>query len=591
MADTILTPGQNEDQDNQVQPDEETKNYLIKDNYLGEFDTDVDKNLARENIGVYPKESVYTKEEADLATNQKVQEALQQHLDTPDPHGTQEYVRQELLNYIKRDGSTPFTFPQTGVDPISDFHLVTKRWVTNLINEHINADDPHQILPRVQKALQQYATIADVYLKGDVYNTREIDSKLGDYIKKDGTTAFTRPQYGVDPTVDSHLSTKRYVDLVMQSHLTDVDPHGFISLLNQRLASYYRKTDVYNKSEVYSRNQIDAIIRSLVNEAAQEAINDALSVYDTTLNDKILKGGFIKDDGSVPFTKPQKGVEAVDDNDLVVYSQLKNISESFPIWHTSGPASKEVGYVTEGYEFAQQYNVQDIMDLIFYGATILVDSPDYANVGDVVDVNCEIHGSLAGFIKATLYQNDIAVKIIVKNDLVDNKIVVKSNTIFQNTTFKLVCEYENGLVKEGMDTTKVAYGVFVGTLKKWQPGNTVTFEQLQEQVKSDPTNNTFTTGVGQDVIEIKQKYSFEDPELRHIFIATQVDYPSLKQMSTIVQQFTRDAFDVLDVVPLKIPNVEGNTLYKFYIFKQAQAKMDLEVTFIFNQDESVQPNN
>lgn len=591
MADTILTPGQNKDQDNQVQPDEETKNYLIKDNYLGEFDTDVDKNLARENIGVYPKESVYTKEEADLATNQKVQEALQQHLDTPDPHGTQEYVRQELLNYIKRDGSTPFTFPQTGVDPISDFHLVTKRWVTNLINEHINADDPHQILPRVQKALQQYATIADVYLKGDVYNTREIDSKLGDYIKKDGTTAFTRPQYGVDPTVDSHLSTKRYVDLVMQSHLTDVDPHGFISLLNQRLASYYRKTDVYNKSEVYSRNQIDAIIRSLVNEAAQEAINDALSVYDTTLNDKILKGGFIKDDGSVPFTKPQKGVEAVDDNDLVVYSQLKNISESFPIWHTSGPASKEVGYVTEGYEFAQQYNVQDIMDLIFYGATILVDSPDYANVGDVVDVNCEIHGSLAGFIKATLYQNDIAVKIIVKNDLVDNTIVVKSNTIFQNTTFKLVCEYENGLVKEGMDTTKVAYGVFVGTLKKWQPGNTVTFEQLQEQVKSDPTNNTFTTGVGQDVIEIKQKYSFEDPELRHIFIATQVDYPSLKQMSTIAQQFTRDAFDVLDVVPLKIPNVEGNTLYKFYIFKQAQAKMDLEVTFIFNQDESVQPNN
>ena len=62
-------------------------------------------------------------------------------------------------------------------------------------------------------------------------------------------------------------ATKRYVDSVMSNHLVDIDPHGFMTILNQRLALYYKKSDTYSKAETYSRAQIDSIINSLVVEA------------------------------------------------------------------------------------------------------------------------------------------------------------------------------------------------------------------------------------------------------------------------------------------------------------------------------------
>lgn len=584
MANTILTPGQTGAQNcDQPAAVADTTQYLEKDKHLGEFDTEVDKNLARENIGVYPKESVYTKTESDLATNKAVQESMQQHLNTPDPHGILSQVEQDLLNYIKRDGTTAFTAPQTGVDPISDFHLTTKKWVTNLINQHINAVDPHKILPQVKTELALYAKIADVYLKSDVYNIREIDYKLGDFVRRDGSTPFTKPQYGIDPTVDSHLSTKRYVDMVMQSHLTDIDPHGFIALLNQRLAQYYRKSEVYNKAEVYNRTQVDAIIRSLVVDAAKEAIQDALSEYDSLLGDKVKAAGFVKNDGTTPFIAPQKGVEAVDDTDLVIYSQLKELEKELPIWYTSGPSMAEVGFVTNGYEFAPQYSFQDLMDLIFYGSTVTVVSPEWANIGSTVQVDCGVHGNSSELTKAELFQNDVLIATFYKEDLVNGHYFVTSKPLYEDTTFHLVCTYFTDRQKEATDITKLAYGIFTGTLKKWQPGNTVTWDQLQEQIASDPENNTMTEGIGKDVTSITQHYNFQDSELRHIFLAVQSDYPDIKQMTTITQQFTRDAFDVIDIIPLQIPNVVGNTLYRFYIFKQAQAQMDLDVTFVFDQ--------
>jgi hypothetical protein len=81
----------------------------------------------------------------------------------------------------------------------------------------------------------------------------------------------------------------------MWKHLVDVDPHGFISTLNKRLANYYKKSETYSKAETYSRIQIDTIIRSLVMDAAREAIEEHINQFDphNTLSE-IRKEGYVK---------------------------------------------------------------------------------------------------------------------------------------------------------------------------------------------------------------------------------------------------------------------------------------------------------
>ena len=82
MADDILTPGLPVDDSCENVGAEETPNYLIKDNYLGEFETSAEKEIARTNLGVPSLEDVYNKSESSILTKQLVQEALQ-HLARP----------------------------------------------------------------------------------------------------------------------------------------------------------------------------------------------------------------------------------------------------------------------------------------------------------------------------------------------------------------------------------------------------------------------------------------------------------------------------------------------------------------------------
>ena len=86
MADDILTPGLPVDDSCENVVAEETPNYLVKDNYLGEFETSAEKEIARTNLGVPSLEDVYNKSESSILTKQLIQEALQQHLNEEDPH-------------------------------------------------------------------------------------------------------------------------------------------------------------------------------------------------------------------------------------------------------------------------------------------------------------------------------------------------------------------------------------------------------------------------------------------------------------------------------------------------------------------------
>ena len=582
---SILTPGMTGGNECAQVPVEPQEQYLKKDYYLGEFESEEEKALARENLGVYSKENTYSKQESDISNKNAIKEAFTQHMSEEDPHGILPMVKPLLENMVKDDGSTPFKSPQIGVDPISDFHLVTKRFVNKLLNSHLLEEDPHKTLDKVQDILTSYVKLSQVYLKNQVYNTSEIDQKLTQFLRKDGSTPFNKPQMGVDPSLDGHLSTKRYVDQTMWNHLSDIDPHGFMSALNKRLAAYYKKSETYSRAETYSRTQIDAIIRTLVQDAANEAIQEHINQYDphNTLAE-VKKQGYVKQDGSTPFKVPQKGVEGVEENDLVTLSQLSSVKDQV-VWNTSGPVQTTVGFVEDNSELPSQMSFQEIMDAIFYGKVIDVVSDPTALIGQEVDVKMTIRGT-ALISYAELYQGEELIGVFQKEDFAEDSLTVKSRPIYKDTifTFKV---YFNNTTMECQSTTRVSYGVFVGLLPQWYSGSNITYNYLEELAQEDSSNNKFYSGfVGNTLEEIKHKYNFVSPgNPKHLFLVVPKDYPDLRQMTTSTQQFTTEAFDIIDTIPLRIPGLQEDVLYKVYIYKQVLVTLDLEVTFKFEENE------
>lgn len=586
MANTILTPGE---ENIEQTPVEQTTPYLEKDNYLSEFQTIEEKAVARENLDVYSKDSVYNKTESDTLLDRTIKEAFDKYLNMEDPHGILPAVEEMIEGVVRNDGSTPFLAPQRGVDPVQDYHLATKRFVTKLLKEHVDAEDPHRILPVVEDMLEQYVKQSQVYFRNQLYTKNEIDQQSGQYIKRDGSTPFTKAQIGPDPQIDSHLATKRYVDAVMYKHLVDVDPHGFIAILNKRLASYAKTSNVYDKSQTYSRVQIDSIIRSLVHDAAKEAIIDHVSEFDPhNILAEVRKIKYTKQDGTTPFKAPQKGVDAIDPQDLVTLHQVEEkvenlqeqITNNEPIWRTSGPVESTVGHIDDNTPVPATMTLQEVLDAVFYGKGISISAPDYITINNKVPVTLCVHGSTGLIDVAELYQDDGLIISFVKEDFENGCVTVDSLPIIEDTEFTFKVTYTNGAVHEESITVKVALPTFVGLLPKWKFGNVVTWNYLEELASEEPNNNQFINS-SNNLNQISINYSFQDAKLRHPFVVVPVSYPNLDNMSTTSQKFGLDAFDVIDMIPLQVPGVEKDIIFKMYIYRQALSSLNQEVTFNF----------
>lgn len=585
---TILTPGGNSQE---FIPQKDSTQYLEKNNYLSEYETEGEKSVVRENLNVYAKDLVYTRQESDIKLDESIQKAFDKYLNIDDPHGILPIVRGMIEGFIKDNGSTPFTAPQQGVDPIQDFHLATKRFVTKILRDHISDNDPHHILPEVEDLLEQYVKQADVYFKSDLYTKNEVDSQSNQYLRKDGTTPFTKAQIGVDPQIDSHLATKRYVDKVIYNHLVDIDPHGFTTILNRRLSAYAKVANVYDKTETYSRVQLDSIIRSLVSDAAKEAILDHVNEFDPhNILAEVRKLKFVKQDGSVPFKSPQKGVDAVDPQDLVTLTQLNSLKSSLETsinnkeceWITSGPAQVAVGNVAENQEFPSTMTLQEIMDAIFYGEGITLTVPEYTNITESCQIQACINGSLGMVEYAEIFQNGKLIASLTKEDFENRCVVINSEPIVSDTEITFRVTYVNGAVHEDTKVTKCSIPIFIGTLPKWKFANTVTYAYLQELCQEDNINNMFYSK-GDDVQEITHQYDFSGRELKHLFVVVPEKYPDLYQMRIPSQQFDLDAFDVIDLIPLQIPNVPKDVIYKMYVYRQAISSANQETTFKFKK--------
>ena len=590
MADnSILTPGCQDTVDVPTTADESVQ-YLEKDNFLSEYENESEKSVVRENLNVYPKNAVYTKDETDTNIATTVTTAVNKHLSVEDPHGTLNTVREMIADMAKTDGSTPFTSPQSGVEPISDNHLTTKKFVTRLLNEHtrlVGPDDPHQILPEVRTILEKYVKSSDIFTKSQLYTKQDVDNLLKTFLKKDGSTPFTIAQIGVDPTIDSHLATKRYVDKTLYAHLVDVDPHGFLTILNQRLASYAKIANVYDKTQTYSRSQIDAFI----NKWVQEAVAGAIAEYMETVDDRfetIRQEKYVKQDGSVPFKAPQKGVDAIDPQDLVtlyqVEEKVENLQEQItnnePIWKTSGPVESTVGHIDDNTPVPATMSLQEVLDAIFYGKGISISAPDYVTINNKVPVTLCVHGSTGLIDVAELYQDGELTISFVKEDFENGCVTTDSLPIVEDTEFTFKVTYTNGAVHEESITVKVALPIFVGLLPKWKFGNVVTWNYLEELASEEPNNNQFISS-SNNLNQISINYGFQDAKLRHPFVVVPVSYPDLDNMSTTPQKFGIDAFDVIDMIPLKVPGVEKDIIFKIYIYRQALSSLNQEVTFNF----------
>lgn len=585
MADnSILKPG-GSGTNECITPAQEidTSQFLKKDDYLSVYESESDKQIVRANLGVLGSDEVYDKASADLQILQAVKTSMDSHLAMEDPHNIIPTIESKLEGFVKEDGTTPFLAPQTGVDPLTDLHLTTKRFVVNLLNSHLAKTDPHNILPLVQEILKVYVTADQIYRKAELYTRSQTDELIKNFVKKDGTTPFVKPQIGVTPVADGHLSTKKYVDDVMFKHLVDADPHGFISLLNQRLNNYFKKTETYSRAETYSRNQIDAIIGQLVTDAARGAIEEHINQYDPhgTLKE-IYSKHYVPRDGSVPFTAPQKGVDAVEDDDLVTKRQLDDSIVEEPVWITSGPVQTTVGFVEDNSEVPEKFNLQSIMDAIFYGKSIDIKTPTYALIGSTVDVELYIRGSVGTIKFAELLQNGEVIGTYNAEDFEMGHLTVKSLPINEDTTFTFKVYYPNGTYLEATSDTKLAFDIFIGILPKWYAASNVNYDYLTELVTSDPTNNS-TYHEGDVVSEIVHKYNFSSPkELKQIFVALPKDYPNLSQMTIHSQQFGLDSFDIISDIPFEIPGLANSKIYKIYVFREALVTLNLEVTFKFD---------
>lgn len=586
MANTILTPGE---ENINPSPIEQTTPYLEKDNYLSEYQTEGEKAVVRENLDVYSKDSVYNKTESDTLLDKTIKEAFDKYLNMDDPHGILPTVEEMIEGVVRNDGSTPFLAPQKGVDPVQDYHLATKRFVTKLLKDHIGSEDPHKILPEVEDMLEQYVKQSQVYFKNQLYTKNEIDQQSGKYIQKDGSTPFTKAQIGADPQIDSHLATKRYVDAIMYKHLVDVDPHGFISILNKRLASYAKASNVYDKTQTYSRVQIDSIVRSLVHDAAKEVLIEHLNEFDPhNILAEVRKLKYVKQDGSIPFKAPQKGIDAIDPQDLITLHQVeekvKNLQEQITntesIWRTSGPVESTVGHIDDNTPVPATMSLQEVLDAIFYGKGISISAPDYVTINNKVPVTLCVHGSTGLIDIAELYQDGELIISFVKEDFENGCVTVDSLPIIEDTEFTFKVTYTNGAVHEESITVKVALPIFVGLLPKWKFGNVITWNYLEELASEEPNNNQFISS-SNNLNQLSINYSFQDAKLRHPFVVVPVSYPDLDNMSTTPQKFGIDAFDVIDMIPLKVPGVEKDIIFKIYIYRQALSSLNQEVTFNF----------
>lgn len=573
---TILTSA---DKSELTENQEQMKgNYLIRDNYLSEFDTEEEKAYVRNNLGVPSINNIYMKDDTNKMIADFIIRYINKHLEDQEHIQWEDITNLLAEEYVRVDGETPFTKPQGGQNPTAPNHLTTKRWVEDQLKNYLTSSDKSAIIKNINTILKDYPKYEDVYSKSSVYTKDEIDSQIKGFVKNDGTTPFKQPQSGVYPKSKSHLSTKGYVDNIIQEHKEEIDPHNISEIISNKLKKYALKSSVWDKTQTYSRVQIDSIINDLVEQVVKDVFQEHTNLEDPhDVLSKVLNLGYVKDDGSTPFIAPQKGVDAINPNELVTLRQLE--SKVFPVeavWKTSGPIETTVGFMEDDSEVPKHMTFQQVMDAIFYGKGVDLSVPDYAEFGEDFDINICVHGSLADIELVKLLQDGKVIESFTSEDFGDSPcITVTIPGITKDTELSVEVDYVEGTHHEASKEVTVALPIYTLLIPYWKPLAHINYEYLEDLITNDSINNTKIVKA-KSLKELKQYYNFKGSEKYVPCLIIPESYPSLKTASTLSQQFDSDAFDLV----IQKLDLSGNDItYKFYKYKQPLLSANLELTY------------
>lgn len=608
MGETVLTPSAVPVQ--RILP---TTN-LIKEYYLSEFETEDEKSVARANLGVYAQSAVYTKDEAQLMMSEEIYAALQNYVTSDQLPKAIAELSQQIADagYVKSDGSVPFTNPQTQAAlPTDPSHLTNKAYVDNLLTKHLNANDPHKTLDAVRVLLTDYVKLSETYTSQNLYSKKEVDKLLEKFVKRDGSTGFINPQVGVDPSLPSHLATMRYVQLVMQNHKGEADPHDFIKTLRRFLSNYYTKSETYTKAQTYSRSQLLDIIKSQMNDIIKQAIAQHVA-EDGSVNDleNWIRKNYIPSDGSVPFTAAQSGVKATQNSQFVILEQLNQAIEQLKAetetsikestdqtdWIPTGPVETTVGFVEEGTTLPKRLTVQQIMDAIFYEKQTGVIAPEYAEYGEKVCIKIYAHG-LQVLTGIDIYKNGTMIGSLTPDDFTKDALggnggyyeYCDTGEFTEDTEWKVIFHYAESQDITETAMTKLAYPIFVGAVPYWwNAQEDITMESLRKLAEEEPEANYIITDQGPEISSVSKSIQFTDTKQRSIVIAVPNDYPDLKSLKTPAQEVTVEAFAKW-VQPMYPNQAEVGVLYKIYVFNQPLVNLQQTIDIEFEQTKTEEP--
>lgn len=569
---------------------EEAGTPLMRENLLSEF-SDSEKPLVRSNLNVYSKDDLMTIDEVKAYVSEQILAKITEHISTVDPHGYKTAIAEALVGYILSDGSVPFTGRVKGVEPLENEDLSTKEYVDKVMALHLNENDPHEIMNKVNELLKFYVLREDAAIKTEVYTQEQVNALIKDFVDVNGEKGFNKAVLGKYPLLKDHLSTKSYVDDVMLEHNKVDDAHGLKTYIIEKLEDYVTKELVYTKEETYTRKQIDVKIEDIATPIVQSLINNHLLADDPhgTLA-TVKEMNFVKSNGSVPFTSPQKGVNGVASNDLVTKSQLDKVESKFDEilndqmvnpnqWTPSGPVQASVGLVQKGSEFNEPMTLQQIIDAFFYGKSTSIECQEYCQFGDVIPVVVTVRPtSMIDEVK--VYQDERLIGHYNSGDFDESGcITIDSLPITtQCVNFRLEVTFTNGTKCADYDTCCVAHALYIGAMPKWLSGSSTSIEYLNQLCLSDPTNNK-KFFLGDKHCDYEIAYDFNTPEEpKSIFIAMPLSYPNLDYIYTRSQQIDASHFVTIDNIPYTLPDGQI-VIYKLYIFPEGITKMNMNVIY------------
>lgn len=525
-----------------------------------ELREEIEKELYVKADGSVPftnpqSQSALPTKSAHLANRAYVDSVLLKHLASSDPHKIidkvkvilADYVKsadvyaksslynrnetdKKLASYVKADGTTPFTQPQMGKDPVVPGHLATGRYVKNVMEDHKAELDPHGFRETLRRNLSNYYTKSETYTKAQTYS---------------------------------------------RNQLFDIIKGQMKDAIDQALAVY---------------NAENGSVTELRDWVQQELMN-CIKHDGSVAHSKPQTGVPAESDSQfIVLSQLNETVKSLDDS----LRKLVEDKTNQTVWVTSGPVRSTVGFVEDNTLMPARMTVQQVCDAIFYGRQIGVVAPPYAEYNSTVCIKIYTHGLgmldevdiyKNGKLVGTLHPSDFTDAC---EDFRDDGAYYRfcdPDPFTEDVEWEVKFRFSDCQEMTDKAETKLSYPIFIGALPHWwNAQEDITIASLRQKAEEDPENCRFYTLFGPDIRKLPMKFDFVDKELRDIVVVIPQDYPDLLSISTHVQATGSAAF-ARWLQPLHPNDKEEGVLYKIYVFSQALVKLDRLVWFRFGKEE------